>query len=54
MSTGHFTQLAWVATTSIGCGVTQCGGLELWVCNYDPPGNVETQYRENVLPATCR
>lgn len=54
MATGHFTQLVWVGTTSMGCGVTQCGGLDVWVCNYDPPGNVETLYRENVLPTTCR
>lgn len=54
METGHFTQLVWVASERLGCGVTTCGGLDVWVCNYDPPGNYEGQYRENVLPTSCR
>lgn len=54
METGHFTQLVWVGTEQIGCAVAQCDGLDLWVCNYDPPGNVEGRYRENVLPTSCR
>lgn len=54
MTTGHFTQLVWVGSSQMGCGIAQCGGLDVWVCNYDPPGNVETQYRENVLPTSCR
>jgi pathogenesis-related protein 1 len=54
METGHFTQLVWVGSQHIGCGATTCGGLDVWVCNYDPPGNVEGQYRENVLPTSCR
>jgi hypothetical protein len=54
MKTGHFSQLVWRATTRLGCGRTECNGLEIWVCQYDPPGNVEGEYRENVLPASCR
>lgn len=54
MNTGHFTQLVWVASEHIGCGVATCAGLDVWVCNYDPPGNVEGQYRGNVLPTSCR
>jgi pathogenesis-related protein 1 len=54
MQTGHFTQLVWVGTTSLGCGTTTCNGLDVFVCNYDPPGDVEGQYRENVLPTSCR
>ena len=54
MSTGHFTQLVWRGTTRVGCGTATCKGLDLWVCNYDPAGNVEGQYRENVLPASCK
>lgn len=54
MQTGHFTQLVWRASARIGCGTTTCNGLDVWVCNYDPPGNVEGQFRENVLPTTCR
>jgi hypothetical protein len=39
---GHYTQLVWRDTTLVGCGVADCQGTgqrELWVCNYDPPGN---------------
>jgi hypothetical protein len=51
--TGHFTQLVWKNTTSVGCGRTQCNGerdkdkdkdmaAPGWyvVCEYYPPGNV--------------
>jgi uncharacterized protein YkwD len=54
MSTGHFTQLVWRDTRAVGCGVASCGGMDVWVCQYDPPGNVEGQYRENVLAKGCR
>jgi uncharacterized protein YkwD len=54
VQTGHFTQLVWRDTARLGCGVSRCGGGELWVCNYDPPGNVERSYRTNVLPPGCR
>jgi pathogenesis-related protein 1 len=40
-SCGHFTQLVWRATKTLGCGMSSCpGGGEIWVCDYDPPGNV--------------
>jgi pathogenesis-related protein 1 len=54
METGHFTQLVWRATERVGCGTTTCNGLDVWVCNYDPPGNVEGAFRENVLASGCR
>ena len=54
MKTGHFTQVVWRSTKTLGCGRVQCNGLDLWVCQYDPPGNVEGQYRENVLPTGCK
>jgi hypothetical protein len=38
---GHYTQMVWRGTTRLGCGVARCArGGEVWVCNYDPPGNV--------------
>ena len=54
METGHFTQLVWRDTTRLGCGVSACKGLRIWVCNYDPPGNVQGEYRENVRPTSCK
>jgi len=53
MKTGHFTQVVWRGTTHVGCGRTQCKGMDIFVCEYDPPGNWEGQYRENVLPKSC-
>lgn len=54
MDTGHFTQLVWVGSTSLGCAMTTCGGMDVWVCNYDPPGNVDGEYEGNVLPTSCQ
>lgn len=44
---GHYTQVVWAASTSLGCGVKTCTqnspfgspSWQFWVCNYDPPGN---------------
>jgi pathogenesis-related protein 1 len=45
---GHYTQVVWRDTAVVGCGVARCanGQSEIWVCNYDPPGNFigETPY----------
>lgn len=46
-STGHFTQLVWKATRSVGCGAYDCNGtgnVSGWmvVCEYWPAGNVES------------
>jgi uncharacterized protein YkwD len=54
METGHFTQLVWKSTRKVGCGSASCKSLRIWVCNYDPPGNVERRYQDNVFPASCR
>jgi uncharacterized protein YkwD len=54
METGHFTQVVWRGTTQVGCGHSSCNGNDIWVCNYDPAGNWEGQYRENVLPLGCK
>lgn len=36
---GHYTQLVWNSTREVGCAVASEPGREVWVCNYDPPGN---------------
>lgn len=55
-STGHFTQVVWVGTTELGCGVARCADnrAEIWVCNYGPPGNMIGDFPRSVLPASCR
>jgi uncharacterized protein YkwD len=49
--TGHFTQVVWKSTKQVGCGLAQCSGGALLVCNYSPAGNLEGAYPENVPPA---
>jgi uncharacterized protein YkwD len=36
---GHYTQIVWSDTKEVGCAVARGGGREVWVCEYDPPGN---------------
>ena len=36
---GHYTQIVWGDTKEVGCAGAQEGGREVWVCDYDPPGN---------------
>ncbi len=36
---GHYTQLVWRQTRMVGCAVASRGPREVWVCEYDPPGN---------------
>src|SRR6185503_11732139 len=45
---GHYTQLVWRSTTSVGCASHVCdtgspfgsGRWLIWVCEYVPPGNI--------------
>lgn len=50
---GHFTQVIWKNSKLVGCGVAICdernktlsqGHSEVWVCNYDPAGNITLVY----------
>lgn len=36
---GHYTQVIWRDTRQVGCASARKGRREVWVCNYDPPGN---------------
>ncbi len=54
MQTGHFTQVVWRGTKQVGCGHSTCKGNDIWVCEYDPPGNWDGEYRANVLPKGCK
>ncbi|MBI5517344.1 MAG: hypothetical protein HY909_26460 [Deltaproteobacteria bacterium] len=53
-STGHFTQVVWRATTSVGCASATCSGSILWVCQYSPAGNMAGQFPANVSPRGCQ
>uniref|UniRef100_A0A182NHH1 SCP domain-containing protein n=1 Tax=Anopheles dirus TaxID=7168 RepID=A0A182NHH1_9DIPT len=47
---GHFTQVVWKKSRRLGVGVAVQGTRAYVVCNYDPPGNFNGQYSQNV---TC-
>ena len=36
---GHYTQIVWSDTKEVGCAVARSRAREVWVCDYDPPGN---------------
>jgi len=38
---GHYTQVVWKSTTTVGCAVAICEDSQeqVWVCQYQPPGN---------------
>ncbi|KIV86526.1 hypothetical protein PV11_02133 [Exophiala sideris] len=56
---GHYSQIVWKSTTSVGCATQYCpNGLAntgsgvspyFTVCNYSPPGNYGGEYGDNVL-----
>ena len=42
---GHYTQIVWRDSSEIGCARVVCRDQsQLWVCNYDPPGNWNGQW----------
>lgn len=60
-SYGHFTQVVWVGSTSVGCASFDCSASGLanvgsdippifHVCNYLPAGNFLGEFGTNVLP----
>uniref|UniRef100_A0A0K0EDY7 SCP domain-containing protein n=1 Tax=Strongyloides stercoralis TaxID=6248 RepID=A0A0K0EDY7_STRER len=47
---GHFSQLVWVSSSKVGCGVATSGSEVYVVCKYSPKGNISPLYGKNVLP----
>jgi pathogenesis-related protein 1 len=37
---GHYTQIVWNATRQVGCAQAVQGSTQMWVCEYNPPGNI--------------
>jgi len=41
---GHYTQLVWANSKEVGCGISTCtnssGTWQIWVCDYNPKGNM--------------
>ncbi|BFF95585.1 Golgi-associated plant pathogenesis-related protein 1 [Drosophila madeirensis] len=47
-TSGHFTQLIWKGCKEMGSGVARKADRTWVVCNYNPPGNVVGQFKDNV------
>jgi len=41
---GHFTQMIWQNSHTIGCGVAKCSGFYRMICRYFPAGNYINQH----------
>jgi pathogenesis-related protein 1 len=37
---GHYTQVVWRDTKLVGCGMARDRQREVWVCDYEPHGNI--------------
>ena len=39
---GHYTQMVWRSTTTVGCAMAVCEDTkqQVWVCQYQPAGNI--------------
>merc|ERR1719160_1130054 len=55
MQTGHYTQVVWSETSTLGCatGRTNSGWLTV-VCQYGPAGNMHGEFSDNVLPGPTK
>jgi uncharacterized protein YkwD len=53
MGAGHFTQVVWKGSRHVGCGTATCNDKQIWVCNYDPAGNIQGEFAANVPRPTC-
>lgn len=50
MSWGHFSQVVWKGTTTVGCSTQFCSSSSMWLtaCNYGAAGNMGGAYAANV------
>ncbi|KAG0282721.1 hypothetical protein BGZ96_000187 [Linnemannia gamsii] len=52
--TGHFTQVVWKSSKTVGCAKKVCPSWTIYICEYDPSGNIVTfdnsYFKKNVLP----
>jgi len=37
----HYTQVVWRISKQVGCGTAHDAQRDIWVCDYDPPGNLQ-------------
>ncbi len=56
---GHFTQVVWKDSTGVGCSTAYATGLPegsmpiaILTCDYEPPGNVEGEWTQQVQKPT--
>lgn len=59
VNSGHFTQMVWKETSEVGCAIQYCNtisglswGGTIYVCQYNPPGNVLGAFGQNVDPSS--
>ena len=48
-SCGHYSQIIWRDTKMVGCAMVECGNEQVWVCQYEPAGNIF--FRGKIRPA---
>ena len=46
---GHYSQIIWRDTKMVGCAMVECGDEQVWVCQYEPAGNIFL--RGKMMPA---
>jgi uncharacterized protein YkwD len=51
----RFTQMVWKDSNRYGCATANCKRTTYWVCLYDPAGNMDGKFADNVKsPSECK